>query len=100
MNLYALLQSLGYPVGYNHFTETKALPYIIYMETDTDNFGADNKVYSKIQNYSVELYTEKKQKSVESQLENMFESNDIFFDKSEIYISNENMYQITYSIQI
>jgi len=98
--LYNLLKSTGLPVAYNHFKTAPSLPYIDYLFTYSDNFGADNKVYSKISNYLIELYSEKKDLESEQLLENVFDENDIYYDKSETYIESEEMYQVIYEIQI
>jgi len=98
--LYNLLKSTGLPVAYHHFDEPPSLPYIVYLFTFSDNLGADNKVYQKINNYQVELYSEKKDLESEQLLENVFDENDIYYDKSETYIESEEMYQVIYEIQI
>ena len=98
--LYNLLKSTGLPVAYNNFKTAPSLPYIVYLFTYSDNFGADNKVYSKISNYLIELYSEKKDLGSEQLLENIFDENDIYYDKSETYIESEEMYQVIYEIQI
>ena len=98
--LLRLLESTNLPVTYHHWEEEPALPYIVYLASGTDNFGADNKVYTGITNYNVEFYTSKKDIISEQKIENALNSNDIFWDKSEVYIEAEKMYKVTYSIQI
>ena len=98
--LYNLLKSTGLPVAYHHFNEPPGLPYIVYLFTFSENLGADNKVYQKIDNYQIELYSEKKDLAREQLIENLFDENDIYYDKSETYIESEEMYQVVYEIQI
>ena len=98
--LYNLLKSTGLPVAYHHFKNPPNLPYIIYLFTYSDNFGADNKVYSKISNYLIELYSDKKDLVNEKLIEDLFDNNNIYYEKSEVYIENEEMYQVIYEIQI
>ena len=98
--LYNLLKSTGLPVAYNHFKNPPSLPYIVYLFTYSSNFGADNKVYQKISNYQVELYSDKKDLTSEKLIEDLFDNNDIFYDKTETYIDSENFYQVMYEIQI
>lgn len=96
--LYSLLSNTGLPVSYRFFKNTPTLPYIIYLLSSSENFGADDKVYCKAGNYQVELYSEKKDKASEKKLEDIFDSNDIYWDKTETYIKSEGLYQVLYEI--
>ena len=98
--LYNLLKSTGRPVAYHHFDKPPNLPYIVYLFTYSSNFGAEDRVYQKIDNYQVELYSEKKDLASEKLIENLFDNNNIYYEKSEVYIENEKMYQVIYEIQI
>ena len=70
------------------------------MFTYSSNFAADGKIYKRFDNYQVELYSDKKDLESEQLLENIFDENDIYYDKSETYIESEKMYQVIYEIQI
>ncbi len=95
-----LLEQTGYPVVYRHWKSTPKPPYIIYLYTDSDNFGADDKAYSKFDNYQIELYSDKKDVKAESRLEEVLDSADLFYEKSEIYLKTEKLYEVLYEIQI
>lgn len=96
--MYNLLQQLKLPIAYNHFKETKKPPYLIYFTEDTSNFGADNKVYYKIDNWVIELYTNKKDINLETRLEVLLEDAELYYEKYEAYIDTEKMYQVRYEI--
>lgn len=83
----------AWPIGH-----APALPFICYRVTDSDNFPADNAVYFPILNIDVELYTDNKSPTTESTVETALAG--FVWDKSEEYISDERMYEITYSIQL
>ena len=97
-NLYSLLKGTTLEVAYHHWDTSPTLPYLVYLMLNTDNFSADNKVYNNQDNYNVELYTAIKDLASEKLVEDMLDVNEIFWDKTEIYIDAEKMYQITYSI--
>lgn len=98
-SLKTLLDNMKIPVAYDHFNTATNPPFIAYRRYSTSNFGADNKVYKKLNNYYVELYTEYKDVSLEEQLEELLTNADIFFEiESEDYIDTEQMYQVIYSI--
>ena len=100
-SLKQLLDELQIPVAYHHFNTDINPPFICYYRTSTDNYGADNKVLQKFDNYYIELYTEYKNPSVEKQLEDLLDGNEIFYDVlSEDYIDTEKMYQVIYQITL
>ena len=75
------------------------LPYIIYFPGETDHIGADNIAYAVTGTaYTIELYSERKDEEKEKKIESFFDSNQLFYDKSEAYISGEKMYMCRYSI--
>lgn len=102
--LYNLLLMSSYPVVYHSFKasneEPVDPPYIVYSFVDSDNISADNKVSYKRNSYRVELYTNQKNLEAEESLEKVFDNASIFYDKSEVYIESETMFQISYNIEI
>lgn len=98
-DLKTLLDQLNIPVAYDHFNTPTTPPFVVFRRYSQSNFGADNKVYQKINNYYIELYTEYKDVELEGSLENLLTEADIFFNvESEEYINDEKMYQVVYAI--
>ena len=98
VTLFNLLKSTGLPVAYHHFTSPPTPPYIVYLFSYSFNFGADNKVHSQADNYQVELYTTIKDPASEKLIEDLFDANDIYWEKTETYIESEDLYQVLYEI--
>jgi hypothetical protein len=102
--LRTVLNSTGLPVVYHSFQSSglkvKQPPYIMYYLKNSDNTGADNKVYYKRNHYNIELYTNKKDIAAEQKLEDAFDSASIFYEKTESYIDEEKMFDILYEIEI
>jgi hypothetical protein len=96
--LFTLLKSTGLPVAYHHFKTPPEPPYIVYLFSYSSNFGADNKVHGKVNNYQVELYTKTKDPTSEALIEGLFDANEIYWDKTETYIESEGLYQVLYEI--
>jgi uncharacterized membrane protein len=61
---------------------------------------ADDKVYKKIRNIQIELYTTKKDLNAEQKLENALDQHDIAYESTETYIQSENIYQKIYEVSI
>lgn len=99
-DLAELLESTGYPVVYHHFKKPPPPPYVVYLFTRANNFGADNKVLAKFNHFQVELYTKNKQPEAEMKLEDALELAEIFYEKSELYLETEELYQIVYEIEM
>ena len=85
----------AWPVG-----EVPELPFLCYLETGADNFGADNKVYYSARSVDVELYTQNKSSSSEALVEAALTGAEIFWKKSEEYIDDEKCWMITYEIEV
>lgn len=96
--LYKLLNQLNLPLAYNHFKNPQKPPYLVYMTDDSSNFAADNKVYHKTDNFAIELYTDKKGIKLETQLELLLDAHDLYYEKYEVYIDTEKLYQVRYEI--
>ena len=102
-SLKALLKTTGLPVAYHHFfvdenNPPPKPPYIVFLLSYSSNFGADDKVYNAEKNFQVELYTIKKDPASEKLIEDLFNGNDIYFEKAETYIDSEGLYQVLYEI--
>lgn len=95
-----LLESTGYPVAYSHFKTTTNPPFIVYIETPSTNFFADNKVYRKGLNVDVEVYTDYKDTEVENKIESLFDEHDIPWESNEVWIESEKLFQRIYEISI
>ena len=98
--LLTVLQSTGLAVAYRQWKQPPDLPYLLYYIEDSDNFGADNTVYAESLNCIVELYSNKKSLSAEILIENAFRLNDLYYEKSESWIADEDLCLVEYSITI
>ncbi|GAA5417981.1 hypothetical protein Pryu01_03059 [Paraliobacillus ryukyuensis] len=101
-----VLESTGLPVAHSHFENTDVNPapnppYLIYLDDETSNFIADNKVYHSVRNPTVELYTNKKDIAAEQAVETAFNDNELPFEVvGHVYIESEQMFQLIYSIGV
>lgn len=97
-----MVESVGLPYAYRFFPENEAplLPYIVFYYPDHDDFSADNINYVPIVNINIELYTENKDFTKESQVEAVLTANGFYYEKSELYLQTEHMYEVLYEVQV
>lgn len=97
-----MLDEIGLPFAYDHFAEGESPdpPFICYLSPNSDNFAADGKVYYKINEIHIELYTDCKDLSAEQTVEAVLDEHGIFYDKSEVWIESEKLYEVLYSFEM
>ena len=97
-----MLEEAGLPLAYDHFAESESPdpPFLIFLFPSSDNFSADGKVYQKIDALHIELYTDRKQPDVESRLETVLDRHGIFYEKTEVWIDTERLYEVLYSTEV
>lgn len=61
---------------------------------------ADNKVWQKINQLNIELYTDEKSPETEEKIEDILSSHEIPYEKSEYWIESEKMYEVLYQTEI
>lgn len=100
--LAAMLQEMDIPFAYDHFAEGESPepPFICYLLPGSDNFAADGRVYFRINEVRIELYSDSKDVGLESKVEAVLDSHGIFYNKSEVWIQSEKLYEILYSFEV
>jgi len=101
-NIEELLEATGLPYTEVQWHPKKppALPYLVYLPIDSNNFGADNAVYVPITRYHIELYSQLKDLASQELVESALKANDVYYEKSWSWIEKEGMHQAVYSIQL
>lgn len=100
--LLKILKDTGLPFAYDHFTEGEAVdpPFICYLLPGSHNFAADGKVYHKVSIVHLELYTDEKNPSLEQAFETVLDSGEVFYDKTEVWIGSEKLYEVLYTFEM
>lgn len=101
-NLVEMLQEVEIPFAYDHFAEGESPepPFICYLIPGSDNFAADGRVYFKLNEVRIEMYTDFKDISLESRVEDVLDRHEIFYNKSETWIQSEKLYEVMYSFEM
>ena len=100
--LLTLLGEMQIPFAYDHFAEGESPdpPFICYLLPGSNNFAADGRVYYKISEVHIELYTDFKDLSVEAAVETVLDNHGIFYNKSETWIESEKLYEVLYTFEM
>lgn len=100
--LLQIIKEMDIPFAYDHFAEGESPepPFICYLLPGSDNFAADGRVYLKVSEVHIELYTDLKDLSVEQKVESVLDSHGIFYDHTETWIESEKMYEVLYSFEM
>lgn len=98
----SILDSIGIPYAYDHFAEGESPepPFLCYLLPGSDNFSADGKVYHKISEVRLELYTDYKDLASEQKVEDTLDAAGLFYNKTETWIDSEKLYEVLYSFDM
>lgn len=97
-----MVESVGLPCAYDHYAEGEAPdpPYILFLLPGSDNFFADGEVYEQGTEVSIELYTDRKEPPTERRVEKILREHDIPWNKSEVWIEEEKLYEVRYALSV
>lgn len=99
--IFDMLKTLNIPVAYDHFDSNKEIqpPFIVYRELAPDTFKADGITYYRPYDFEIELVTDKKDVSLQGQVEALLTNNKIPYDMdNEIWDEDEKIYHNFYEI--
>ena len=101
-NITEIMEAVRLPFAYDHFAEGEAPepPFICFMLPGSDNFAADGRVFFKATMVHIELYTDLKDPELEQRIEAVLDGRGIFYDKTEVWIESERLYEVLYSFEM
>ena len=90
------------PYAYDHFAEGESPqpPFLVFLFPRSNNMSADGRVFIKTNALHFELYTDEKRPDIEAQVENVLDAHGIFYNKSEVWIPDEALYEVLYETEI
>ena len=98
----AMMEELKFPFAYDHFVEGESPepPFVVFLYPGSNHFAADGRVYYKVKRLNIELYTDLKNVELEEQVEAVLDGHGIFYEKSEVWIESENLYEVLYQMEV
>ena len=96
------MDEMKLPYAYHHFVEGESPepPFLVFLYPSSDNFAADGMVYFKENRLNIELYTDLKDVELEETVEAVLDKHGIFYEKSEVWIESENLYEVLYQMEV
>lgn len=96
--LVKIIEEMDIPFAYDHFAEGESPnpPFLCYLLPGSDNFAADGRVYYKMSEVRIELYTDFKDVSLEEKVTAVLDSHGIFYEQSEVWIEEEKLYEVAF----
>lgn len=96
--LVKIIEEMGVPFAYDHFAEGESPdpPFLCYLLPGSDNFAADGRVYYKMSEVRIELYTDFKDVSLEEKVTAVLDNHGIFYEQSEVWIEEEKLYELAF----
>ncbi len=100
--LVKIMEEIGIPFAYDHFAEGESPdpPFMCYLLPGSDNFAADGRVYYKISEVRIELYTDYKDIVLEEKVTGVLDCHGIFYEQSEVWIEEEKLYEVTFEFSM
>lgn len=97
-----MVEKMGFPFAYDHFVEGESPdpPFLVFLYPNSSNFAADGRVYFKASRLNIELYTDIKDVSLEEKTETVLDGCGIFYEKSEVWIESEKLYEVLYEMEV
>lgn len=95
-----LLKATGIPFAFHHWEHPPKPPYGVYLSTGTSNFGADNVTWAVIEGAAIELYSVGLDRKSMTEIEQVLDSAEIFWDRDTVYIEELRLYQTRYEIEV
>ena len=97
-----MLTEMEIPFAYDHFAEGESPdpPFICFLFPGSDNFSADNTVYAAFEELHIELYTDEKDPELEERVEGILSEHELFWQKTEVWIESEKLYEVLYRMTV
>lgn len=97
-----MIQETGLTFAYHHFAEGESPepPFLIFLSSGENTFSADNYMYFSFKKLNIELYTDRKSPETEKIVEEILKKHQIFYNKSEIWIESERLYEVLYEMEV
>lgn len=97
-----MVKSIGLPYAYHHFPEGTGqdTPFVCFYYPQSLDLYADNINYQRINQLTVELYTDNKDFDNEQNVEAALTAAGLVWSKEEFYIDEERMYLSSYTTEV
>lgn len=105
VNLIEMLNDIGIPYAFREFPMQSDdytppdPPFICYLLGKSNNISADNKIWMKNKNVSIELYTDSKDLDCEKKVTDVLDDNEIVYETEETKLDDDRLYEVIFSFE-
>lgn len=102
IELREFVSSFEYPYSYYQFPKGNAVapPFCVFYFPDSADLMADNKNYAGVRELVIEFYFDEKDFDAEANIEAKFEAAEIPYRKTEIYIDDQQLFEVAYETEV
>lgn len=93
-------KNAGFKYAYGQFKKATDPPHLVAIATGTDNFMADNKVYSKDIPIQLDYTYLVKDLTMQNKIEDEILGDRAWNKSDETYLSDEDVWQVSYFFEI
>lgn len=90
----------GFQYAYGKFEEKVDPPHLVAIATESNNFLADSKVYMKKEKIQLDYTYISKDIEMQNKIENEILSDVVWNKTEETYLSDEEIWQVSYFFEI
>lgn len=95
-----LLAAVGLPVAYHHFDAPPTAPFLVYLDSGSDPFYADNRTYTEAAGYRIELYGPLDLEPEAAKVRAVLDAADIPYTVSHSYVESEALFEAIFEIEV
>lgn len=95
-----MINSFGLTWRKNYFSTTPSPPYVVYYFPSENDVHADNTNFVNRRQLFIELYIENTDTTSETAVETKLKANGISWYKTNDYLNDEKIHQITYESEV
>ena len=97
-----MIAEVGIPYAFHHFPDNTGQqpPFICFYYPADHDFKADDTNYRKINQLTIELYTDYKDFNLEAEIEKTLNDHGLVYSREEAFISDERLYMASFFTEV
>mgnify|MGYP006934500621 FL=1 len=98
--LETLLAAVGLPVAYHHFDAPPTAPFLVYLDSASGPFYADDRTYAESRGYRLELYGAMDLETEADRVRSVLDAASIPYTVDHSYVESEALFEVIFEIEV